>query len=169
MLQRDGGAPGQISTDISDMLFKQHLWSPACWTIFPIQDVLALDDKLKAPNPKADQINVPANPKVRAQGERVWEGCVCVCVCNLICSRENKETQARPSAAPHRGAARPCGCVFFDFPTTNEVTQPSHTTPPHNLVTQPLPESILSIKYSSTEPQAPPVNSDVLLTQPRPL
>jgi len=63
MLQRDGGAPGQISTDISDMLFKQHLWSPACWTIFPIQDVLALDDKLKAPNPKADQINVPANPK----------------------------------------------------------------------------------------------------------
>ena len=61
MLQRDGGAPGQISTDISDMLFKQHLWSPACWTIFPIQDVLALDDKLKAPNPKADQINVPVS------------------------------------------------------------------------------------------------------------
>ena len=85
MLQRDGGAPGQISTDISDMLFKQHLWSPACWTIFPIQDVLALDDKLKAPNPKADQINVPANPKVRAQGERVWEGCVCVCVCVFVC------------------------------------------------------------------------------------
>ena len=34
---------------------------------------------------------------------------------------EKKKTHARPSAAPHRGAARPCGCVFFDFPSVFEV------------------------------------------------
>ena len=46
----------------------------------------------------------------------VWEGCVTSFVVGKI-----KKTQARPSAAPHRGAARPCGCVFFDFPSVFEV------------------------------------------------
>ena len=46
----------------------------------------------------------------------MWEGCVTSFVVGKI-----KKTQARPSAAPHRGAARPCGCVFFDFPSVFEV------------------------------------------------
>lgn len=63
MFQRDGGAPDRITTEISDMIVKQHLWSPSCWAVFPIQDVLAMDGQLKASNPLADQINVPANPQ----------------------------------------------------------------------------------------------------------
>ena len=73
----------------------------------------------------------------------VWEGCVTSFVVG-----KSKKTQPQGRAAPLWGAAEGRACVFFIFPTTNEVTQPSHTTPPHNLVTQPLPESILSIKYS---------------------
>ena len=63
MFQRGDGAPGKITQEISDMVIKQHLWSPSCWAVFPIQDLLAVDGQLKAPNPQADQINVPANPQ----------------------------------------------------------------------------------------------------------
>jgi len=62
-LQRGDGAPQKITPEISDMVLKQHLWSPSCWAVFPIQDVMAIDEQLRAPDPKADQINVPANPQ----------------------------------------------------------------------------------------------------------
>jgi len=63
MFQRDGGAPQKVTTEISDMVVKQHLWSPSCWAIFPIQDILAMDDQLRTSDARADQINVPANPQ----------------------------------------------------------------------------------------------------------
>jgi 4-alpha-glucanotransferase len=33
------------------------------WAIFPIQDLLALDEQLRRANPQEEQINVPANPQ----------------------------------------------------------------------------------------------------------
>lgn len=36
--------------------------SPACWNIFPIQDLLDTDERYWSADPKADQINVPADP-----------------------------------------------------------------------------------------------------------
>ncbi|WP_345227037.1 4-alpha-glucanotransferase [Hymenobacter koreensis] len=41
----------------------QHLHSPAMWAIFPLQDFLALDEKLRRQNPLDEQINVPSNPE----------------------------------------------------------------------------------------------------------
>jgi len=62
LFQRDGVAPRDVTTEVSDMVVKQHLWSPSCWAVFPLQDILAMDQSMKATHPKADQINVPANP-----------------------------------------------------------------------------------------------------------
>jgi 4-alpha-glucanotransferase len=33
------------------------------WSIFPLQDLLGLDARLRRPDPNAERINVPANPK----------------------------------------------------------------------------------------------------------
>ncbi|MBT9392066.1 4-alpha-glucanotransferase [Hymenobacter sp. NST-14] len=40
----------------------QHLYSPAMWAIFPLQDLVALDARLRRQDPLAEQINVPSNP-----------------------------------------------------------------------------------------------------------
>jgi len=36
------------------------LQSPAMWAIFPLQDLLAIDESLRHPDPEAERINVPA-------------------------------------------------------------------------------------------------------------
>ncbi|NML66043.1 4-alpha-glucanotransferase [Hymenobacter sp. RP-2-7] len=41
----------------------QHLYSPAMWAIFPLQDLLAIDGHLRRANPHDEQINVPSNPQ----------------------------------------------------------------------------------------------------------
>ncbi len=44
-------------------IMKKHLDSPSKWNIYPLQDLLDLDEKKWSPNPVDDQINVPANAK----------------------------------------------------------------------------------------------------------
>ena len=44
-------------------ILEKHLDSPAKWLIYPLQDLLDLDEKKWSPNPVDDQINVPANAK----------------------------------------------------------------------------------------------------------
>jgi 4-alpha-glucanotransferase len=41
----------------------QHLHSPAMWSIFQLQDLLGMSEKLRRENPHDERINVPANPK----------------------------------------------------------------------------------------------------------
>ncbi|KAA9333034.1 4-alpha-glucanotransferase [Hymenobacter busanensis] len=41
----------------------QHLYSPAMWAIFPLQDLVALNDQLRRQNPLDEQVNVPSNPE----------------------------------------------------------------------------------------------------------
>jgi 4-alpha-glucanotransferase len=41
----------------------QHLYSPSMWAVFPIQDLLAMDDRLRNKNTQDEQINVPSNPQ----------------------------------------------------------------------------------------------------------
>jgi hypothetical protein len=41
-------------------IIVQHLQSPAMWAIFPLQDLLAIDENLRHPDPDAERINVPA-------------------------------------------------------------------------------------------------------------
>ncbi len=45
-----------LATDI----IQQHFWSPAMWVIFPIQDLLAMDEELRREDFEAERINIPA-------------------------------------------------------------------------------------------------------------
>ncbi len=44
-------------------IIEQHLHSPAMWAIFPLQDLLAMDNYLRRANPHDEHINVPGNPQ----------------------------------------------------------------------------------------------------------
>lgn len=41
-------------------IIQQHFWSPAMWAIFPIQDLLAMDEELRREDFAAERINIPA-------------------------------------------------------------------------------------------------------------
>lgn len=48
-------------------IINRHLYSPAMWTIFPIQDLLALDADLRWDNTDKERINVPSDEKNKWQ------------------------------------------------------------------------------------------------------
>jgi 4-alpha-glucanotransferase len=58
-----GPAPLTCEPWLARAIVEQHLRSPAMWSIFQLQDLLALDENLRRPNPADERINVPANPK----------------------------------------------------------------------------------------------------------
>ncbi len=49
-----------LSGDVAARIIDQHLRSPAMWAIFPLQDLLAIDEQIRNPDLKAERINVPA-------------------------------------------------------------------------------------------------------------
>jgi len=49
-----------LSGDLAALIIDQHLRSPAMWAIFPLQDLLAMDEELRHPDAAAERINVPA-------------------------------------------------------------------------------------------------------------
>jgi len=63
MLGHHGEAPAVCEPRIAGDIIVQHLYSPAMWAIFPIQDLLAMDDKLRRKEVQEERINVPANPQ----------------------------------------------------------------------------------------------------------
>lgn len=46
---------------ICEQVIVQHLYSPAMWTTFPIQDLLAIDGELRWDETHSEQINEPSN------------------------------------------------------------------------------------------------------------
>jgi len=44
-------------------IVNQHMYSPAMWAIFPLQDLVGMDGELRLNNPHAERINIPAIPK----------------------------------------------------------------------------------------------------------
>ena len=52
--------PAELSGDLASRIIHQHLVSPAMWAIFPLQDLLAMDENLRHADPDAERINVPA-------------------------------------------------------------------------------------------------------------
>ncbi len=52
--------PEQLTGDIAARVIGQHLRSPAMWAIFPMQDLLAIDEDIRNPDMKIERINVPA-------------------------------------------------------------------------------------------------------------
>ncbi|MEM9608453.1 MAG: 4-alpha-glucanotransferase [Actinomycetota bacterium] len=62
-LGRSEAPPADCGEDVATALVRQHLDSPAQWSILPLQDLLAIDEAARHPDTTAEQINVPANPK----------------------------------------------------------------------------------------------------------
>ncbi len=58
-----GEAPAHCESWISRAIILQHLYSPAMWSIFQLQDILGMHDALRRQDPHEERINVPANPK----------------------------------------------------------------------------------------------------------
>jgi 4-alpha-glucanotransferase len=63
VLGEGGGAPFFCEPWIARQILVQHMYSPAMWSIIPLQDLLAMDGELRRENPQDEQINVPANPE----------------------------------------------------------------------------------------------------------
>lgn len=58
-----GDHPFYCEPYIAQAVINQHLSWPSMWTVFPIQDLLAMDGRLRREDPTEERINVPANPK----------------------------------------------------------------------------------------------------------
>ena len=56
-------APYFCEPHVATEIITQHLYSPSMWAIFPVQDLLAMDGRLRREQPEAERINVPANPQ----------------------------------------------------------------------------------------------------------
>jgi 4-alpha-glucanotransferase len=62
ILSESGTAPYFCESWVNRAIVLQHLYSPAMWAIFQLQDILGMSDKLRRQNPHDERINVPANP-----------------------------------------------------------------------------------------------------------
>ncbi|WP_333801505.1 4-alpha-glucanotransferase [Phnomibacter sp.] len=58
-----GEAPFYCEPWINRAIITQHVYSPAMWSIFQLQDLLGSSAELRRTDPNAERINVPANPK----------------------------------------------------------------------------------------------------------
>ncbi len=58
-----GEAPANMDTQTCEEVLQLHLQSPSMLALFSFQDWTGMDEKLRAPDPEAERINVPANPR----------------------------------------------------------------------------------------------------------
>ncbi len=56
-----GEAPYFCEWWICRDILLQHLYSPAMWAIFQLQDLLSISESIRRPNPHEERINVPSN------------------------------------------------------------------------------------------------------------
>jgi len=63
ILGHNGDAPYFAEPWICREIINQHLYSPAMWTIFPIQDLIAMDGDLRWDETDKERINVPSDEK----------------------------------------------------------------------------------------------------------
>ena len=61
-LHLTGEAPAVATPEIVEAIVRQHLASPAMWSIFQFQDLLGMDGKIRREEVEAERINVPAIP-----------------------------------------------------------------------------------------------------------
>ncbi|RYE01954.1 MAG: 4-alpha-glucanotransferase, partial [Sphingobacteriales bacterium] len=63
VLESHGTAPYFCDSWINRAIILQHLYSPAMWSIFQVQDLLGMSDALRREDPSEERINQPADPK----------------------------------------------------------------------------------------------------------
>ncbi|MBK9017504.1 MAG: 4-alpha-glucanotransferase [Saprospiraceae bacterium] len=59
-LRIGGVAPNECTPGVVEAVNQQHLASPSMWAIFPVQDLVGMDAKLRRPAAKDEQINDPS-------------------------------------------------------------------------------------------------------------
>lgn len=62
LLGHDGEAPFYCEPWLCKEIISQHLYSPAMWAVFLIQDIMSIDGDIRRESPADERINVPANP-----------------------------------------------------------------------------------------------------------
>lgn len=67
MLGHNDDAPFFAEPWVCYEIIRQHVHSPAMWTIFPIQDLFAMDGQIRWDQTTREQINVPGNPNNKWQ------------------------------------------------------------------------------------------------------
>ncbi len=80
-----GEAPYYCESWVNRAIILQHLYSPAMWSVFQLQDILGMSDTLRRENPKEERINNPANPK------NYWQYRIHVYIEDLIKEQEFNE------------------------------------------------------------------------------
>ena len=63
VMSQYGDAPQFCEAWINRAIVLQHLYSPAMWSIFQLQDILGMSETLRRENTLEERINNPANPK----------------------------------------------------------------------------------------------------------
>jgi 4-alpha-glucanotransferase len=58
-----GDAPQFCEPWISRAIILQHLYSPAMWSVFQLQDLMGMSESIRREDPHAERVNIPANPK----------------------------------------------------------------------------------------------------------
>jgi 4-alpha-glucanotransferase len=56
-----GEAPAQCEAWINKAILLQHLFSPAMWCVFQLQDILGMSETLRRGDPHEERINIPAD------------------------------------------------------------------------------------------------------------
>ena len=62
-LHRSGDAPHPLPGWLAKDIVSRHLTSPSMLCLLSLQDWLSIDEKLRLPDPNAERINIPANPR----------------------------------------------------------------------------------------------------------
>ena len=62
ILSEGGAAPYFCEAWVTRAIVLQHLYSPAMWSIFQLQDILGMSETLRRQDPAEERINEPANP-----------------------------------------------------------------------------------------------------------
>ena len=62
-LYKDGSAPHPAPGWLCEEIVSAHLFSPSVLTLLSLQDWLSIDEQLRYADPKAERINIPANPR----------------------------------------------------------------------------------------------------------
>ncbi len=57
-----GEAPQYAEPWINKEIIVQHLYSPAMWSIFQLQDLMGMNGGIRRENPNDERINIPADP-----------------------------------------------------------------------------------------------------------
>ena len=63
VLGKPGEAPAELDGKTAEEIVRLHLNSPSMLALISYQDWTAMDEALRAPDPEAERINVPANPR----------------------------------------------------------------------------------------------------------